>query len=91
MTPTTPNHNQFPLYEHPQEDEFDPHKYTVMANVEGDLFGERQRKEVEWWYFVLKPDTDPHARVALAAYAESIRPHRPNLAIELDQVLSDYR
>jgi len=89
MTPTTPN--PFPMYEHPQEDDFDPHKYTIMANIEGDLLGERMRKEVPWWGFVLKPDTDIHARVALAAYAESIRPHRPNLAAELDQVLSDFR
>ena len=37
--------------------------------------------------FVLKPDTDQHARVALSAYAESVRPSNPKLAEDLDGVL----
>lgn len=40
------------------------------------------------FYFVLKPSHDQHARVALAAYAESVRPSDPRLAQDLDEVLS---
>ena len=34
-------------------------------------------------YFVLSPDTDRHARIALAAYAESVRMEDPQLSGEL--------
>lgn len=43
--------------------------------------------EVEEFTFVLKPDTDQHARVALAAYAESVRPFKPQLAKDLTEAL----
>ena len=36
-------------------------------------------------YFVLRIDTDPHARVALLAYARSIRASEPEFANELDE------
>ena len=36
-------------------------------------------------YFVLRIDTDPHARVALRAYARSIRASDPEFANELDE------
>ncbi len=39
--------------------------------------------------FVLKPDSDQHARVALAAYAESVRPSDPSLASDLEMVLGE--
>lgn len=45
--------------------------------------------QVDEFYFVLKPSTDQHARVALAAYAESVRPTDPRLAADLDAVLSE--
>jgi hypothetical protein len=91
------------LYDHPQEDALDPGKYTIYAiDSEAyqehimDGYGETEARiaamyDVTWWGFVLKPDTDPHARVALAAYAESVRLLRPQLASELDQILSDFR
>jgi hypothetical protein len=34
-------------------------------------------------YFVLRIDSDHHARIALKAYAESIRNDNPNLAFDL--------
>ncbi len=40
--------------------------------------------------FVLKPGTDKHARVAIAAYAESVRYDKPILSSELRQIISDY-
>lgn len=37
--------------------------------------------------FVLRPDHDYHARVALAAYAESVRAYKPSLAEDLHGAL----
>lgn len=36
-------------------------------------------------YFVLRIDTDPHARLALRAYANSIRADEPGFADEIDE------
>ena len=47
-----------------------------------------EMEQVTGFVFVLKPDTDQHARVALVAYAESVRPSDPQLAADLDLVLS---
>lgn len=50
---------------------------------------------VEWlelvddFFFVLKPISDKHARVALAAYAESVKDEKPQLAADIMEVLSD--
>ncbi len=41
--------------------------------------------EPDAMYFVLRIDTDFHARVALRAYARSVRASDPDLANELDQ------
>lgn len=46
-------------------------------------------KEVTDFIFPLKPDTDHHARVALAAYATSVSEERPELAKDLFDVLRD--
>lgn len=40
------------------------------------------------FYFVLRVDTDSHARVALRAYAESVRADNPVLAADLDSALA---
>ena len=45
-------------------------------------------EEPKGFLFVLKPDSDHHVRVALAAYAESVRPEDLKLAEDLDMVLS---
>ena len=39
-------------------------------------------------YFVLRYDTDPHAKVALRAYADAIRPRNPKLANDIDADLA---
>lgn len=49
----------------------------------------RYAKEVTDFIFPLKPDTDHHARVALAAYAVSVSEEKPQLARDLFQVLRD--
>lgn len=38
-------------------------------------------------YFVLRIDTDPHARVALKAYAESVSTENPELSKDLEDWL----
>lgn len=48
-------------------------------------------KEVQAFVFVLKPDSDPHAVTALAAYAMAIRDDKPQLATDLMRVVEEYR
>jgi len=40
-------------------------------------------------YFVLRADTDIHARIALRAYAKSIFPQNPELARDIRRMLMD--
>ena len=66
---------------------------VYMADVQigpegpGEIWSEME--QVKGFLFVLKPDTDQHARVALAAYAESVRPTDPTLASDLEMVLGE--
>ena len=41
-------------------------------------------------YFVLRLDTDPHARIALKAYADSIRSQNRNLSMDIYKKLANY-
>ena len=38
-------------------------------------------------YFVLRIDTDPHARIALRAYGKSVKKENPKLAAEIEAYL----
>lgn len=67
------------------------HPAEVTASYKADGDRPRPLYEVEGFLFPLKPDTDRHARVALAAYAESVRVDRPRLAEDLDLILADLR
>ena len=58
---------------------------TVGPEGQGEVWLEMEQPR--GFLFVLKPDTDQHARVALAAYAESVRPSDPRLASDLEVVL----
>lgn len=49
-----------------------------------------QLEEVREFVFVLKPGTDQHARVALAAYAWSCRDDSPELFGDLLDILDDW-
>ena len=60
--------------------------FTVGPDGMGEVWLEMEQPS--GFLFVLKPDTDQHARVALAAYTESVRPSDPQLAADLDLVLS---
>ena len=42
-------------------------------------------------YFVLRLDKDPHSRVALKAYAESVRVDNKELAEDLFEILKRYK
>lgn len=44
--------------------------------------------QVEDFVFVLKPDSDVHARIAIAAYAESVRQENDQLSVDLFDVLA---
>ena len=54
-------------------------KYQV-TKIEGQTDPKAQ-------YFVLRLDTDPHARVAVAAYAESIAIDNPRLSADITRLL----
>ncbi len=56
---------------------------VISAWSEGESQGTQRLILVEDFVFVLKPNTDRHARVAMAAYAESIRSDNPGLSIDL--------
>lgn len=44
----------------------------------------------EGCWFILRLDTDEHARIAALAYAKSIQPEDPDLAIDLIERVADF-
>lgn len=54
-----------------------------------DVFSKRTGEKVEAFTFTLVPDRDPHAEVALAAYADSVRVINPTLASDINDLLSE--
>lgn len=58
-------------------------KYTVVRND-----GQTIEPDAEW--FVLMVHKDPHARVALAAYADSVAHTAPELAASLRALIGKY-
>lgn len=57
-------------------------KFTVIRRETGE--------EVTDATFTLIPASDPHARVALAAYAEACEEDNPGLARDLRELLSEF-
>jgi len=53
-------------------------KYTIIKNETGEEVRDA---------FVLKPETDPIARLALSSYAEFVRDENPLLAADIDNWL----
>ena len=43
------------------------------------------------WYFVLRIDKDPHARVAAMSYAISVKEENPTLSKELMDAINNYQ
>ncbi len=60
---------------------------VISAWSEGEDQGTQRLILVEDFVFVLKPNTDQHARVAIAAYAESVGIENPGLADDLRAIL----
>lgn len=58
------------------------HKYTISKSSGEPLDPEAR-------CFVLRVDKDPHALVALAAYAESVHADNPQLARDLRMLIAD--
>jgi hypothetical protein len=76
------------VFKHPEEDFFDVVAYalsqgllTPEVRIPLDL--------VEDFTFTLRPSKDYHARVALAAYAESVRHWNPKLAEDLEWAIAE--
>jgi len=74
-------------YRHDKISELD-HYSTVKIHSLGKYIVEKSdgsAVDPNAMYFVLRIDTDPHARVALRAYARSIRASNPDFANKLDK------
>jgi len=62
--------------------------YEKFVVTRTDGHSEPGGKHHECEYFVLDCNHDPHARAALKAYANSCRPDYPELARDLDYMVS---
>lgn len=54
-----------------------------------DVFSARTGDEIEGFTFTLIPSLDPHAQVALLAYADSVADERPQLYLDIKEYLRD--
>lgn len=106
VTSPTPDpdglYEKYRVFKEPEYDdarnpvESHPVELTAFFSSPGiDLAGEEydvmtQVEEVKSFVFVLKPDTDPHARVAISAYAWSIKDEKPHLFEDLMLVLGEW-
>jgi hypothetical protein len=75
---------KYVVFRHPEKDEGNAFGYWIQ-----DEFSEVDNLElIEDFTFTLRPSKDYHARVALAAYAESVRHWNPQLAEDVENALS---
>ncbi len=78
---------KYVVFKHPP---FEPSSVTAGAiEFSVDYSPLIPLEQVEEFCFVLKPGTDHHARVAIAAYAQSVMGDSPLLGEELMQIISD--
>lgn len=75
-----------------EPEDVDEHPVEVQAewrvlNEDGWVRNQGVLEEVSTFIFPLKPDTDRHARVALAAYAWSVKNEKPELHTDLMSML----
>ena len=64
----------------------DPSDLGIIHKFDVKKVNDPEGKHDDCWYFVLDPQHDPHARIALAAYAVDCAPHYPKLAEDLRKV-----
>lgn len=67
----------------------DPSDLGIIHKFDVKKVNDPEGKHDYCWYFVLDPQHDPHARIALAAYAVDCAPHYPRLAEDLRKVLGN--
>jgi hypothetical protein len=78
-------YNKYRVFREPENVEEHP---TDLEAIYQDSDGAtRFSEEVREFVFVLKPDSDRHARIAIAAYAESVDLEKPQLAEDLREIL----
>lgn len=80
-------YDKYRVFREPEDT--DEHPVGMDAYYTNSQGREDRMEEVREFVFVLKPDSDHHARVALAAYAASVQLDKPQLAMDLREVLSD--
>lgn len=66
-----------------------PIKAEYLDNEDGDWEEWADLEEVDGTFFVLRPENDHHARVAMAAYAYSCRQEFPRLASDIIQMIEE--
>lgn len=77
---------KYVVFKHPQVEV----KQFGGAYTEEGNFQAYPMEQVDDFCFVLKPIKDKHARVAMAAYAESVKEEKPQLAKDLYEILGDF-
>ncbi len=83
---------KYVVFKHPEYEAAAFEAYAVVGFTDrgGKLaYNSRTIDQVEDFYFVLKPGSDRHARVAMAAYAQSVMEDDPLLGEELMQIIND--
>lgn len=81
-------YSKYRVIREPENVEEHPVKMDFMYQDEDGAT--RFAEEVDDFVFVLKPETDFHARVAIAAYAASVSREKPILARDLLEVMSGF-
>ena len=89
---------KYRVFREPQEDDarnrVGEHPVPMVASYstpgDGDFTMISEATEVEGFVFVLKPENDPHARTALAAYAWAVKDQDPALWGDLMNVLAEW-
>lgn len=92
MEPYDGLYEKYRVFKEPDNDYEEGHPVPVIGpHFLPDEYGDAiELEEVTTFVFVLKPDTDHHARVALAAYAASCHQDRPQLSDDLMRLLSGF-
>lgn len=79
-----------PDHDRLQHDKLNPVPFHAefMAEETSEYEVWEDAQEIEGFFFVLRPEKDHHARVALAAYIASCKEELPNLSADLEILLA---
>ena len=84
-------YEKYRVFKEPEEAEQHPTMMTAYFDYGPEDVRVGMAEEVMDFVFVLKPSTDHHARVALAAYCLSVADEKPQLAEDLWEILGDLK